>query len=126
MPAGHGTEAQDLGRHRPVMRGRTPTVTAATDLLTAARAEALFLSDLSAGSEVTAEQIAAAIRRTVRSYGGTRGCAGEALARYCHCPEIGVPRMRWARRVVEAAYAAGPTTFHPAALLPRPPQAKAA
>jgi hypothetical protein len=101
-------------------------MTAATDVLTAARAEALFLSDLSADSDATPEQIAAAIRRTVRTYGGTRGCAGEALARYCECPESGVPRMRWARRIVEAAYAAGPTTFHPAALLHRPPQAKAA
>ena len=37
-------------------------MTAATDLLTAARAEAVFLSDLSADSEATPEQIAAAIR----------------------------------------------------------------
>jgi hypothetical protein len=91
-------------------------MTAATDLLTAARAEAVFLSDLSADSEATPEQIAAAIRHSVRTYGGTRGCAGEALARYCDCPEIGMPRMRWARRVVDIAYATGPGKFHSAAL----------
>jgi hypothetical protein len=101
-------------------------MTATTNLLAAARAQALFLSDLPTGSGVTPEQITVAIRRAVHTYGGTRACAGEAVARYYECPESGVPRMRWARRVVEAAYAAGPTTFHPAALLHRPPQVMAA
>jgi hypothetical protein len=84
-------------------------MTAATDPLTAVRAEALFLSDLPIGSEATPEQIAAATRRALQAYGGIRGCAGEVAARYCECPEIGLPRMRWALRVVKAADATGPT-----------------
>jgi hypothetical protein len=92
-------------------------MTATTDLLTAARAEALFLSDLSTGTEVTPQQIATAIRHEVQTHGGTRNCAGEAIARYCDCPEIGVPRMRWACQVVQAAYASDPTRPRPAALV---------
>jgi hypothetical protein len=86
------------------------------DLLTAARAEALFLSHFPLGSQLTPEQITAATRHAVRTYGGTRPCAAEAIARYLDCPEIGVPRMRWARHAVEAARAAAPTRPHPAAL----------
>jgi hypothetical protein len=97
-----------------------------TDLLTAARAEALFLSDLPLGADVTPEQIAAAIHRAMHAYGGIRGCAGEAAARYCDCPEIGVPRMRWARRIIETAYPSRPTRPRPAALILTPSPAKAA
>jgi len=89
----------------------------ATDLLTAARAEALFLSDFPVGYEVTSEQVAAATRRAVRLYGGTRGYAAEAVVRYWERPETGVPRMRWARRAVEMAYGADRSRVHPAALI---------
>ena len=79
-----------------------------TDLLTAARAEALFVSHFPTGSDLTPEQIAAVTRTALQTYGGTRGCAAEAVVRYVDCPEIGVPRMRWARRAVETAYPTGP------------------
>jgi hypothetical protein len=81
---------------------------ATIDSLTAARAEALFLSDFSVGTNLSREQIDAATCHAVRAHGGTRGCAAEALARYCDRPEIGVPRMRWARQAVRDVYTTRP------------------
>jgi hypothetical protein len=72
--------------------------------LCAARAEALFASSLSAGSQPTAAQATEAIRTTVRAHGGTRGCAAEVAAAYGDHPELAVRRMRWALTSVEALY----------------------
>jgi hypothetical protein len=76
-----------------------------TQYLTAARAEALFVSDLSACGGPTKADVIAAIRHSVRVYGGLRGCAGEVAAAYGDHPEIAAPRMRWARGVVETMFA---------------------
>jgi hypothetical protein len=75
-------------------------------LLTAARAEALFTSQLATGSRPTYEVVETAIRIAVRSYGGVRGCAAEVAAEYGDHPELAAPRMRWARHVVEQLYEA--------------------
>ncbi|WP_198655421.1 hypothetical protein [Streptomyces geranii] len=75
-----------------------------TDLLTAARAEALFSSDLATGTEPTPAEIAAAIRRSIRSHGGSRGCACALAGAFGDRPETAVPRMRWALRLVRAVY----------------------
>ncbi len=75
-----------------------------TDLLTAARAEALFSSDLSTGTEPTPAEIATAIRRSIRSHGGSRGCASALAWAFGDRPETAVPRMRWALLLVRAAY----------------------
>jgi hypothetical protein len=75
------------------------------DLLTAARAEALFASYLSAAVELTPGEVTDAIRRTVRVYGGTRGCAVMVAGEYGDHPETAVPRIRWALQVVAATYA---------------------
>src|SRR5215207_104746 len=80
-------------------------MTRSRDLLTAARAEALFASDISAGSQPSPVDVAAAIRQAVRRFGGTRGCAAEVAAAYGDRPETAAPRMRWARCVVETTYA---------------------
>jgi hypothetical protein len=80
-------------------------MTRSDDLLTAARAEALFTSDISASSQPSPVEVAAVIRQAVRRYGGTRGCAAEVAAAYGDRPETAAPRMRWARGVVETAYA---------------------
>jgi hypothetical protein len=77
------------------------------DLLTAARAEALFTSHLSQCSVPDAKQVAAAITAAVRAHGGTRGCAAEVAAEYGEHPETAPGRMRWARRVVESVYPGG-------------------
>lgn len=75
-----------------------------TDILTVARAEALFTSNLSAAEDPTPAQVDAAIQRAMRTYGGTRACAGEVAAAYGEYPEAAASRMRWARIVVERAY----------------------
>jgi hypothetical protein len=74
--------------------------------LLAARAAALFASDLSAGSRPTGAIVEAAIVRAVRAYGGTRGCVAAMAAAYGECPETAAPRMRWARRLVMSSYEA--------------------
>ena len=72
-----------------------------TDQLTAAPAEALFTSDLSAWCNHTRAEVAAAIGHAIRSHSGIRGCAGEVAAAYGEHPETAATRMRWARAVIE-------------------------
>jgi hypothetical protein len=67
----------------------------------AARAEALFISDLSIRGQYTKLEVAAAIRRAIDTHHGLRGCAGEVAAAYGEHPETAARRMRWARAVVE-------------------------
>jgi Arc/MetJ family transcription regulator len=74
------------------------------DPLTAARAEALFTSHLPAGSTPSYADVDAAIRAAVRARGGTRAVAGDVAAAYGDHPETAVPRMRWARCVVDQLY----------------------
>jgi hypothetical protein len=76
-----------------------------TPLLAAARAEALFTSQLATGSRPTFAVLDTAIRVAVRAF-GVRGCAGQVAAEYGDHPELAVPRMRWAREVVDRAYKA--------------------
>jgi hypothetical protein len=85
--------------------GKTRTATAPTDPLTAARAEALFTSDLPTGTSSTRGEVNAAVRRAVRAHGGTRGCATALAGEYGEHPETAIPRMRWALAVIHAHYA---------------------
>ncbi|TMR14700.1 hypothetical protein ETD86_28405 [Nonomuraea turkmeniaca] len=85
-----------------------------TDLLTAARAEALFGSELPTGSAPSDAEVAAAIRRAVRRHGGTRGCAVVLAGEYGEHPETAAPRMRWALGVVRGAYPRRPKRGIPA------------
>jgi hypothetical protein len=71
--------------------------------LTAARAEALFASDLSVTSQPSPSEVAAAVRSSVRRLGGTRGCAMAVAGEYGEHPETAVVRMRWALETVAAA-----------------------
>lgn len=75
-----------------------------TTALTAARAEALFTSPLSTGSRPGHDAVEEAIRIAVRAHGGVRGCAADVAGEYGDHPELAVPRMRWARGVVEHLY----------------------
>ena len=70
--------------------------------LLAARAEALFTSDLSARCEYPQIEVAAAIRRAIGTHDGIRGCAGEVAAAYGEYPETAARRMRWARAVIQS------------------------
>lgn len=81
-----------------------------TDPITAARAAALFVSDLSMTDEPTDIDVTTAIRHSLRSHGGSRGCAADLAAAYGDHPELAAPRMRWARRVIEHAYQRQPLT----------------
>jgi hypothetical protein len=78
--------------------------TTKTTVLTAARAEALFTSQLATGSHPSFELVETAIRVAVRTHGGVRGCAADVAAEYGDYPEVAAPRMRWARSVVEQLY----------------------
>ena len=75
-----------------------------TDILTAARAEALFTSPLATGSHPARAAVDEAIRVAVRAHGGVRGCVADVATEYGDHPELAVPRMRWARAVIEHRY----------------------
>jgi len=69
--------------------------------LLAARAQALFTSDLSAQCDHTQIEVVAAIRHAIRTHHGFGGCAAEVAAAYGEHPETAARRMRWARAVIE-------------------------
>jgi hypothetical protein len=74
------------------------------EILTTARAEALFVSDLPAGSRAGRREVDTAIRTAVRMRGGVRACAAEMAREYGDRPETAVARMSWARTLVRAVY----------------------
>lgn len=76
-----------------------------TNALTAARAAALFVSDVSVADHPTDVEVDDAIRRSLRTHGGSRGCTADLAAAYGDRPEVAAPRMRWALGVVESRYA---------------------
>jgi hypothetical protein len=75
-----------------------------TDLLTSARAAALFASDVSTTEQPSRAQVDAAIKDALRAHGGTRGCTAILAAAYGDYPDLAPSRMRWARRVVTTLY----------------------
>jgi hypothetical protein len=85
--------------HEPAHRGSAPA------RLLAARAEALFTSDLSARREYTGIEVAAAIRHAIGAHDGIRGCVAQVAAAYGEHPETAARRMRWARTVIESLHA---------------------
>jgi hypothetical protein len=74
------------------------------DLLTVARAEALFASDLPTESRPTRTVATRANRACVHRHGGIRGCAAAVAFAYGDSPEIAASRMRWARDVAQAVF----------------------
>lgn len=79
-------------------------MTHSTELLTAARAEALFCSNLPAYSLPTRPQIAAAVAQAIRLQGGAHGCAVTLAGAYGECPETAAARMRWALDRIRTPY----------------------
>jgi hypothetical protein len=77
------------------------------DQFTAACAEALFTSDLSALRPHSRAEIEAAIREAIGTHKGIRGCTAEVAAAYGDSPETAARRMRWARAVAECIGEAG-------------------
>ena len=72
-----------------------------TDPVTAARAAALFVSDISAAERPTRTQAKHAVLRSIRAHGGSRGCIADMAAYYGDYPELAAARMVWARTVAE-------------------------
>jgi hypothetical protein len=72
-----------------------------TDPVTAARAAALFVSDISAADRPTRAQAEHAILHSIRAHGGSRGCVADMAAYYGDYPDLAAVRMVWARSVAE-------------------------
>ncbi len=86
--------------------------------ISAARADALFVSALQRSDEPSAEQVRQAIAAAVRAF-GARGCAARVAQAYGEHPETAAWRMRWARTAVTGVFgAARPEAVH----LPVPAQ----
>lgn len=92
----------------------------APDRMIAARAAALFASDLSSQGRPSQAAVAAAIRRAIAACGGVRGCLGEVAAAYGERPETAVPRMRWARQTIDAIYSPAAASAMATVLSPDP------
>jgi hypothetical protein len=71
--------------------------------ISAARADALFVSALQCSDEPTAGQVQQAITAAVRAFGG-RGCAARVAQEFGDHPDTAVARMRWARDVTGAVF----------------------
>jgi hypothetical protein len=71
--------------------------------VTTTRCEALFVSDLQHSQRPSAEQVRAAVVRTVRAH-GAKHCAAVVAQEFGDHPDNAVARMRWARAAVAAAY----------------------
>lgn len=71
--------------------------------LTAARAEALFASDLEPSTPLDRAILTAAVQRTVRQH-GVRGCVALVAYEYGEHPATAVPRMVWATKAVKKLY----------------------
>jgi hypothetical protein len=71
--------------------------------ITAARADALFVSPLQRSEEPGAEQVRQAIITAVRAY-GARGCAAQVAQAYGEHPETAARRMRWACTAVTGVF----------------------
>jgi hypothetical protein len=68
------------------------------------RAEAAFVSALQPSDAPDPERVRRVVTITVREF-GVAGCAARVAQEFGDHPELAVARMRWARLVVEAAFA---------------------
>jgi hypothetical protein len=74
------------------------------DMLDAARAEALFVSTLSAGTVLDRTTATAAIRAEIIRHHGVRGCACDVAYAFGDHPDTAPARMRWALSAVAATF----------------------
>jgi hypothetical protein len=88
--------------------------------ISAARADALFVSALQRSEELSTGQVRQAVASAVRAF-GSRGCAERVAQEFGDHPDTAVARMRWARTVAAEAFGrlgAGPD--HPTLPIQRP------
>jgi hypothetical protein len=80
--------------------------------ISAARADALFVSALQRSEELNTGQVREAVAAAVRAF-GTRGCAERVAQEFGDHPETAVARMRWARTVAAETFSgSGPEPTH--------------
>jgi hypothetical protein len=81
--------------------------------ISAARADALFVSALQRSEELSAGQVQQAVASAVRAF-GSRGCAERVAQEFGDHPDTAVARMRWARMAAAEAFGRlGPGPDHP-------------
>ena len=89
--------------------------------ISAARADALFVSALQRSEELSTGQVRQAVAAAVRAF-GSRGCAERVAQESGDHPDTAVARMRWARTVAAETFGgSGPGLAHtppPAQLSP--------
>ena len=71
--------------------------------ISAARADALFVSALQRSEELSTGQVRQAVAAAVRAF-GSRGCAARVAQEFGDHPDTAVARMRWARVVAAEAF----------------------
>ena len=71
--------------------------------ISAARADALFVSALQRSEELSTGQVRQAVAAAVRAF-GSRGCAERVAQEFGDHPDTAVARMRWARMVEAEAF----------------------
>ena len=81
--------------------------------ISAARADALFVSALQRSEELNTGQIRQAVVTAVRAF-GSRGCAERVAQEFGDHPDTAVARMRWARMVAAETFGgSGSGPAHP-------------
>jgi len=83
--------------------------------LTVVRAEAVFASALQPSEAPDPERVRHVVTVTVGEL-GVAGCAARVAQEFGDHPDLAVTRMRWARRLVEPAFAPAATARRPADL----------
>jgi hypothetical protein len=71
--------------------------------VSAARADALFVSALQRSEELSTGQVRQAVASAVRAF-GSRGCAERVAQEFGDHPDTAVARMRWARTVAAETF----------------------
>ena len=71
--------------------------------ISAARADALFVSALQRSEELSTGQVRQAVAAAVRTF-GSRGCAERVAQEFGDHPDTAVARMRWARMAEAEAF----------------------
>jgi len=80
--------------------------------VSAARADALFVSALQRSEELSTGQVRQAVASAVRAF-GSRGCAERVAQEFGDHPDTAVARMRWARTVAAETFGgSGPGLAH--------------
>ena len=77
----------------------------------AVRCAALFVSPLQRSECPSPGQVREAVRHAVGEL-GSRGCAGGMAQEFGDHPEVAVPRMRWARQVVDSVFGGARAAHH--------------